>query len=127
MLPIILALALNMIQFGLLSQATEIVTNLSREGARFAAQKAGTTDTDIQSYVLAQAEQTPLGRGDITVAITPPQGSPERRHGEKVQVEVAYNLSKRIFVPGTRWMLARYERNGQPIYTTQTTMRILAP
>ena len=128
-LPIILALLLNMIQFGLLSQATEIVTNLSREGARFATQRASATDADIQSYVLTQAEQTALGRGDLSVVITPAQGTgtSARQVGGQVKVEVAYNLSRRIFLPGTRWMLAGYERGGQPIYTAQTTMRILAP
>jgi Flp pilus assembly protein TadG len=56
--PILLFVFLNMIQYGLLAQSAEVVTHLSREGARFASQGAATPDEAIQKYVQDEAKDS---------------------------------------------------------------------
>ncbi len=135
-MPVLLALLLNMVQYGLLAQATEIVTNLSREGARYGSQGAETPDWRIVDYVKGEIALTPLASRsssdlakDFTITITPPDSSsPKRLKGGQITVTVTYNLSSRLFVPFTRWMVAKYQPDASspPIYTTAATMRILS-
>ncbi len=135
-MPILLALLLNMVQYGLLAQATEIVTNLSREGARFASQGAGTPDSRTIDYLKGEIALTPLASKnsgdpaqDFTITITPSDSSsPMRVAGDPITVTVTYNLSSRLFVPLTRWMVAKYQKdaNSPPLYTTAAVMRILS-
>lgn len=126
--PVVLALALNMIQYGRLAHATEIVTNLAREGARFGSQGEATKDADIKKYVLDQAAITYLGKKDMIVTVVPAEGSAARKMGSPITVSVSYDLSQRLFIPA-RWMVSRYEDNpvkkGSPMYTAAAEMRIL--
>jgi hypothetical protein len=129
--PIVLALFLHMVQYGFMAQATEIVTNLAREGARFGSQGAKTKDADIQKYVRDQAVLTPLGSDGMIITVSPssPNGD-ARKTGEPITVSVSYDLSKRKFIPLTDWMLKSYENNkvkpGSPMYTAQGVMMVLA-
>lgn len=127
-LPVVLALLLNMIQYGRLAHATEIVTNLAREGARFGSQGAATRDEDIKKYVLDQAATSYLGRDDVLVSVVPAQGTLGRKMGSPITVSVSYDLSKRLFIPAG-WMVERYKsnpvKNGTPMYSSAAEMRIL--
>lgn len=110
-LPFLLALVLNMIQYGRLAHATEMVTNLAREGARFGSQGAGTKDASIAQYVMEQASLTYLGRSSLVVSVRPMQETTERKMGNPITVSVSYDLSKRLFMPAG-WMLARFKDNA---------------
>lgn len=130
--PIFLALVLGVVQFGLLTQATEIVTNLTREGARFASLGPGRTDADIKSYIIRQTSETPLRRGsdptvndDLSIVITPVLAA--RTKGAQVTVSVTYNLRSRIFLPITGTLLTSFPKNanGDPLYVSTSIMRIV--
>lgn len=129
--PIFLALVLGVVQYGLLAQATEIVTNLTREGTRFASLGAQQKDDDIKNYIIRQAAETPLRRGtdntkndDLNIVVTPPTG--KRAKGDQVQVQVTYNLRSRIFLPITGTLLANYPKQGSdPAYISTSIMRII--
>lgn len=130
--PIFLLLVLGVVQYGLLAQATETVTNLTRDGARFASLGAGQSDTDIKNYIIRQASETPLRRGtgptindDFSIAITPARAS--RVKGAMVSVSVTYNLRSRIFLPITGTLLSSFPKNagGDPLYISTSFMRIV--
>ncbi len=130
--PIFVALALGVVQFGLLTQATEIVTNLTRDGARYAAFGPEKTDADIRKFIIGQASQTPLRRGtdntvnnDLSITIAPAEGS--RNRGAQLTVTVTYNLRSRIFLPITGTLLANYPKNASndPLYRSTSIMRIV--
>ena len=130
--PLFVALVLGVVQYGLLAQATEIVTNLTRDGARFASIGATQNDADIKSYIIRQAAETPLRRGtdntvndDFTISITPAEGS--RSKGGQVTVRVTYNLRSRIFLPITGTLLSGFPRdaNNDPLYISTSIMRIV--
>lgn len=130
--PIFLVLVLGVVQFGLLTQATEIVTNLTREGARFASLGPDRKDVDIKSYIIRQTSETPLRRGsdptvndDLSIAIMPAEAA--RTKGAQVTVSVTYNLRSRIFLPITGTLLTSFPKNanGDPLYISTSIMRIV--
>ena len=141
-LPLFVALVLGVVQYGLLAQATEIATNLTRDGARFASIGATQTDDDIKKYVLGQANKTPLRRGtdttdgagnpkndDISINITPTNtpAKNNRTKGGQVTVQITYNLRSRIFLPITGTLLSGFPRdaNNDPQYVSTSIMRIV--
>ena len=138
-LPIFVALVLGVVQYGMLAQATEIVTNLTRDGARFAAIGAEQKDDDIKKFILEQANETVLRRpgetvdgagnpknDDFNIDITP-VAEKERVKGSSVQVVVTYNLRRRIFLPLSGTLLSGFPTNGgtDPLYVSTSVMRIV--
>lgn len=129
--PIFLALVLGVVQYGLLAQATEIVTNLTRDGARFASLGPNQKDEDIKKYVISQAAETPLRRGtdnskndDFDIVITPTANN--RAKGAQITVQVTYNLRSRIFLPITGTLLTGFPKVGQdPAYISTSVMRVV--
>ena len=102
---ILLILTLGLIQYGLIANAKVTMTNLAREGARFAAVHAFDTnnttaplDDGIKDYVVNKvAKFTTLK--DLTkagVAVTYPAG---RTGGQEVNVTVTYNMSNKFILP----------------------------
>ena len=142
-LPLFVALVLGVVQYGLLAQSTEIVTNLTRDGARFASIGATQTDDDIKKYILGQANQTALRRGTDTtdangdpknddissISITPTNTAAKnnRTKGGQVTVQITYNLRSRIFLPITGTLLSGFPRdaNNDPQYISTSIMRIV--
>jgi Flp pilus assembly protein TadG len=90
-LPILLMLIMGILEFGLMLNCYLSVRNASREGARAAI--VGSTDIEINNLILTISPS--LNRTDLTVAVTPSQGS--RRSGDPVTVEVKYNY--RFIIP----------------------------
>lgn len=138
-LPIFVALILGVVQYGMLAQATEIVTNLTRDGARFASIGARQKDDDIKKFVLEQANETVLRRpgetvdgdgnpknDDFSIVITP-EKEEERVKGTSVKVVVTYNLRRRIFLPITGTLLSGFPKNDgeDPLYVSTSIMRIV--
>lgn len=129
--PILVALIIGVIQYGLIAQATTIVTNLSREGARFGAASADSRDDDIREYVRDIADTTPLKRDDLTITITPDENkvgeAVHRQAGDRLTVTVTYNMKSRLFVPGAAYILEWFRKSEtqDPSYSATAIMRIL--
>lgn len=94
-LPILLLLIFGIIEFGRIFNAYIIISNASREGARYAA--VGKTDAEVRTAVLNRTSS--LGDGDadddndVDIDITPAVTPPDRRtQGEGVDVTVAHDL-----------------------------------
>ncbi len=104
----LLFLTLGLMQFALLANARITLTNLAREGARYAAMTKGATDRQIEDAVIAAAASTPLS--DITrpeISVTPSPASARVPDGS-VTVTVTYDLRKKLipgvaFLGGSRW------------------------
>ena len=106
---ILLFLTLGLIQYAMLANARITLTNLAREGARYAAVNALKTgsDNDIKDYVdLRVAEFTTLKditRSDILLDF--PEG---RQSGKPVKVDVSYNMRNKFILPVSFPGLARF-------------------
>lgn len=100
---ILLALTLGLIQWGLIMNASIALTNLSREGARYAAvhwkSKEGEKSSDelIRGYVEAHADANGIKSSDVTIAISPNEAA--RKTGDAIAVTVTYDMSKKLFLP----------------------------
>ncbi len=101
---LLLFLTLGLIQYGLLANARTALTNVAREGARYAALHArtgppGQADKDIEDYVDSVARTTPLGSiKKQQITITTPEG---RNAGSPINVAVSYNMRQKFIIPGT--------------------------
>ena len=130
-LPVFVFLLLATIQYGRLIQATETVTNLSRDGARFATLGADKNNAEIIDYLQRNIDQTALDKADFQYTITP-TALADRKEGAQVKVELVYNLKSRIFVPPiARFLLGSYKDPSSPssdpvyLYRSSTIMRII--
>lgn len=85
-LPLLLLILMGIVEFGRIFNAYLIVTNASREGARYAA--INSTDASINSDVSNLTKA--LDQSKITVTINPTQLN--RISGDPVTVTVNYNL-----------------------------------
>lgn len=113
--PILLLLVLGIIQYGIINNAAVTLTQLSREGARFAAVHANDTgpdpndpngavdspDAKIKNYLKKVAAATPIDYKDIanSITITPPEG--QRTVGsvpKAITVAFTYPLTKKMFL-----------------------------
>jgi Flp pilus assembly protein TadG len=133
--PVLLLMALSVIQYGLIVRATTLVTNISREGARFAATSEKKSDEEIKEYVEQITkdaglipQNAELGGNTLVLTISPTENTPTRKVGEPITITVQYNMSPRIFLPGTSYLFGgmRSSSGADPIYRAKSTMRILA-
>jgi Flp pilus assembly protein TadG len=127
--PLLILLVLGVIQYGLIAQSTTVVTNLSREGARFASLGASKPDVEIVQYVKDVAESTAVNADQLDVTITP-RGSATRQQGEQVTVTVRCNMRRRLFLPGSAYLFVHFgydpdDPDSIPYYTAHATMKIL--
>jgi hypothetical protein len=95
-LPMLLVMSLMMVQYGLILNATIIISNVTREAARYAAVHPTDDDLIIQHI----KDSLPLGikYADLgTPTISPAEGS--RASDQPISVSITYDMSKRIFMP----------------------------
>lgn len=110
-LPILLLILMGIVEFGRIFNAYLIVTNASREGARYAS--VHSSDTQIESAI---SNLTPtLEQDKLSITITPSEGS--RTSGNAVEVRIDYDID--IIAPLISAMIPNPYR-----VTAQTTMRI---
>lgn len=88
-LPILLILIMGIVQFGLVLNAYITIENASREGARRGI--IGITDAEIKNLIIATSPS--LEEKNITLEITPNEGSRKSGDTIKVKIEYNYNLS----------------------------------
>ncbi len=131
--PVLLALTLGMIQYGIIFNTTIAVSNLSREGARGAAVDFDSEEEDpstkqkkrqgrkkIKERMEKAAKGTLVDYKDIqnSIAISPDPDSGTVATGTAVTVSVTYPMSKKIFFPKILGATV-FGSN----YTSTTTMR----
>lgn len=110
-LPILLLVLMGIIEFGIIFNSYLIITNASREGARYAA--IHDTDNQIQG-VVDNLTQT-LDRNKLKLTITPI--SSNRISGNSVTVKIDYDVS--IIMPFINVIIPNPFR-----ISSQTTMRV---
>jgi len=100
-LPLLLILLLFIVQYGIIYRTAISLTNLSREGARYAATSPG-LDSDIVQRVQDSRPAT-LNSTDIMVKVTPDEGDTTRVRGSgaEITVTISYDMSKKLFLPAT--------------------------
>ena len=99
---ILLTLTLGLIQWGIIMNASIALTNLSREGARFAAVKWKETgsDTMIKDYVKLHADNNGIKASDLTITISPDEAARlTMASGTAITVTVSYDMNKKLFLP----------------------------
>jgi len=110
--PILLLLVLGIIQYGIINNAAVTLTQLSREGGRYAAVHANDTgpdiytnpvvnddpDSKIKNHIKQVAAATSIDYNDIknSITITPAIGS--RSQGGDITVAFSYPLVKKMFL-----------------------------
>ncbi len=110
-LPILLILFMGIVEFGRIFHNYLIITNASREGARFAI--VGKSDIEISNRVLSVSPS--LNNANLGTSIIPAEG--ERKTGTLTTVEVNYSLP--LIFP----LFDVFAPNPLPL-TSKTTMQI---
>lgn len=119
-LPLLLILTMLIIQYGIIFYTTIGVTNLSREGARYAA-TAPASDDDIEGRI-EDVMPPNINFSDLSINISPAEGSDDRVIGTRalIKVAVSYNMKKKLFLPSTFFGIPVFSET----YTAQTTMMV---
>ncbi|MCS6863337.1 MAG: pilus assembly protein [Abditibacteriales bacterium] len=114
----LLILSLLIIQYGVIMNTAITLSHLSREGARYAAVRPG-TDAAIRSYIQT-ATPGLIKYSDMTITITPAEGSSTRVSGNPITVTITYNMQRKLFLPSTFFGIPIFS----PTYSTKATMLI---
>lgn len=102
---VLLFLTMGLIQYGLIANAKLTLTNIAREGARFAAvrgtdESGGTTsDQKIRNRIAQVAANTTLTDMNTTTDVTITPDKDTRAKGELMTVAVRYDMKKKFFLP----------------------------
>lgn len=119
-LPVLLILTMLIIQYGIIAFTTSGLTNLSREGARFAA-TAPASDKDIKQHIRNVLPPS-INYSDLTITITPDEGTDARKLNSKelVYVSISYPMSKKLFLPSRFFGVPIFSQT----FTTTTQMMV---
>lgn len=119
-LPLLLILTMLIIQYGIIFYTTIGITNLSREGARYAA-TAPASDDDIEERI-EDVMPPSIDYDDLSIDIEPDEGSDDRVIGTRalISVEISYDMENKLFLPSTFLGV----RVFSDTYTAQTTMMV---
>lgn len=102
-LPILLVLSMFIIQYGIFMNAAVSLTNLSREGARYAAVQPS-TDAGIKQRMKDVCPAS-LRWSDVSnaISISPSEGDSYRKVGSRqlITVEIEYDMKNKLFLPAT--------------------------
>jgi len=126
-LPILLMLSMLLVQYGIILNTTISLTNLAREGGRYAAvNPLVTTTTATTNTTTAAIEDNiqsklppalTLADGDIDVTCsTTACGT-----GSDIRVTVRYDMKRKMFLPSKFFNINVF---GSGTYTTTCTMRV---
>lgn len=85
-LPILLMIVMGIVEFGRIFNAYLIVTNASREGARY----ASVNSTDLEVINAIETLTSTLNQSQMSISIYPDYGS--RTSGNPVEVSIDYNI-----------------------------------
>lgn len=121
-LPILLILSLMVVQYGIIAFTAVALTNLAREGARFAA-TTPQTDAAIKERIQAVRPPSILWRDiERNIVITPRQGDYSRATGTRqlITVEISYNMANKMFLPRSFFGIRIFNTN----YKAKASMMI---
>ena len=105
---ILMVFTMAIIQYGIIANAVNALSHISRDAARYAAVHGleGTADAaasattpnnaSIRSEIKRMCDISPINYSDVTVTITYPN---PLVNGKPVTVSLSYNLSKKFFMP----------------------------
>jgi Flp pilus assembly protein TadG len=104
---VLLPITIGILQFGIVMNATNTLTQLAREGGRYAAVHGTEANSDaaIRDYIQAAAagtsiKPTDLPDANITIGMLTVNGvTPARASGNAINVTIKYAMSKKVFVP----------------------------
>ena len=131
-LPVLLILTMLIIQYGIIFYTSLSLTNLSREGARFAATQPASSDSSVistqQSSIntrMANVAPSNIAWSDVSSTITYYDASSGSEistpaAGALVGVSLTYNMSNKLFLPSTFLGIQIFSTS----YTTFTKMMI---
>ena len=110
-LPMLLLLTLGTIQYGIIMNASNALSNIAREGARSAA-LSPFNDANIRLAIQQQCAKTAIRYSDISsIGISPPQAA--RVAGTPITVTLTYPMSNKVFLPSKFF--------GVPIFNSTVT------
>ena len=119
-LPVLLMLSMGLVQFGIYMNAAVTLTNLSREGARFAATQPN-SDAGIKARI-QQVCPTTIQWADIQnrITISPAETSTLRVRPNLITVRIEYDMRQKMFLPTNflGWQVVA------PTYTAQAIMMV---
>ncbi len=120
---ILLPLTVGILQFGIVLNATNTLTQLAREGGRYAAVRH--TDEEIRAYIAQAAAGTSIKAIDlrptalpdsrITIAMVPATAT--RTPGNPIQVRITYPMGNKIFIGNSFAGILKINQN----YVAQST------
>lgn len=117
--PVLVMLILLMVQYGILMNRMLVISHAAREAARFAA-----VQPQDDGPIKAKAQTAMSGRGyrpdRLTIQISPPQGSVDRRSGRPITVTVQYDMRDEIFLPSNFFGIRLFN----PVVTVSATAMI---
>lgn len=131
---IMLPLTLGLIQFGLILNASNTMTQIAREGGRYAAvhcqedtfdgpetAPAAGKQASLKNYLKSVTDPTGIKWDDIkNNIIVEPDTAAERLSGKPVTVSVTYPMSKRVFLGSVIFLSGALTRVKQP-YVAKST------
>lgn len=96
---ILLPMTLGILQFGIVVNATNTLTQFAREGGRYAAVHGTETnsDTAIRTYISQVAAPTNIRASDLTVGIAMVNNA-TRASGNAINVTVTYPMDRKVFL-----------------------------
>lgn len=120
-LPILLILSMLIVQFAIVMNATSTLTNLTREGARFAATQPA-ADAPIRARIQQVCPPSILWTNiQNNIVVTPAQNTAGRTmSGQLITVQITYNMRNKAFLPTTFFGIPLFQTN----YVAYTTMMI---
>lgn len=96
---VLIPLTVGILQFGIVLNATNTLTQIAREGGRYAAVRH--TDAEIRAYVKQVATGTSIRPADLTdarIAIAMVPSTATRTAGNPIQVTITYPMANKIFI-----------------------------
>lgn len=107
---VLIPMTLGILQFGIVINATNTLTQIAREGGRYAAISATVADpgaanpptynnsnTAIRTYIGQAAASTSIRAADLTTTISMVNNA-ARSSGNAIKVSVSYPMSRKVFL-----------------------------
>jgi Flp pilus assembly protein TadG len=116
-LPVLMLLAMLIIQYSILMNTAASITNLSREGARLAVSTQA-SDASIQARVTDLDDNYGVIIANNDIAVSPADDNNRKVAGTLVTVSITYDMSKKLFLPSKIFGMTLFNKN----FVGQTTM-----
>ncbi len=126
-LSILLLLSLLIIQYGIIMNTAVSLTNLSREGARFAAIQPKEDDDIKEQIRKVLPPSIQYNQIQNSIIITPAEGHSDRLPGSQqlITVQINYNMANRLFLPAElRFPFMKPVKIFSTTYSAKTSMMV---